>query len=91
MPNLLGSFSDTLAARAVAIAPGSVASANALRSSGAALEVAAAMQIRRQSLHITLAVAVIRGKTAFGISPLGVHQVAAMDLMAGRVRMMSVG
>ncbi|MEO8506226.1 MAG: M64 family metallopeptidase [Betaproteobacteria bacterium] len=49
------------------------------------------MQIRRQSLDITLAVAVIRGKTAFGISPFGVHQVAAMDLMAGRVRMMSVG
>lgn len=42
MPNLLGSFSDTLAARAVAIAPGSVAYATALRSSGAALELAAA-------------------------------------------------
>ncbi|MEO8506230.1 MAG: DUF6603 domain-containing protein [Betaproteobacteria bacterium] len=42
MPNTLGSFTDTLAARAVAIAPGSVASANALRTSGAALELAAA-------------------------------------------------
>ena len=41
MPNLLGSFSDTLAARAEVVAPGSAAAA-ALRASGAALDAAAA-------------------------------------------------
>jgi hypothetical protein len=49
-------------------------------------------QIRRQSLlDVTLALAVIRGKTAFGFTPFGVHMVAAMDVVGGRVRMMSVG
>jgi hypothetical protein len=42
MPNLLGSFSDTLAARAEVVAPGSAAAAAALRTSGAVLDAAAA-------------------------------------------------
>lgn len=47
-------------------------------------------QIRRQSLDVTLALAVIRGKTAFGFTPFGFHMVAAMDVVGGRVRMMPV-
>src|SRR5262245_51997117 len=42
MANLLGSFSDTLAARAEVVAPGTAAAAAALRASGAALDAAAA-------------------------------------------------
>jgi IgA Peptidase M64 len=49
------------------------------------------MQIRRQSLDVTLALADARGKTAFGFTPFGFHQVVAMDVVGGRVRMMSVG
>jgi hypothetical protein len=42
MPNLVGSFSDTLAARAQAISPGVAAAASALRAAGAAVDAAAA-------------------------------------------------
>src|SRR5689334_4327270 len=42
MPNVIGSFSDSLAARAQVVNPGSAAAAAALRNSGAALAAAAA-------------------------------------------------
>jgi IgA Peptidase M64 len=48
-------------------------------------------QMRRQSLDVTLALAVMRGKTASGFPPFGFHMVVAMDVLGGRVRMMSVG
>ena len=54
---------------------------------GAGVEV----QARRQSLDVTIAMAEIRGKTASGFKPFGYHQVAALDLIGGRVRMMSAG
>jgi hypothetical protein len=42
MPNVLGSFTDTLAARGELTAPGSAAAAAAFRASGATLETLAA-------------------------------------------------
>lgn len=49
------------------------------------------VQLRHQSLDVTLSMAEIRGKTEDGFSPFGVHQIAALDVIGGRVRMMSVG
>lgn len=48
-------------------------------------------QIRRQSLDMTQALAVMRGKTASGFPPFGFHMVVALDLIGGGVRLMSVG
>jgi hypothetical protein len=53
---------------------------------GAGLE----MQIRRQSLDVTVSAAVIRGKTASGFTPFG-DMVVALDVVGGGVRKMSVG
>ncbi len=50
------------------------------------------MQMRRQTLDVTLALAVARGKNAFGFTPqFGFHDVVAMDVVGGGVRMMPVG
>jgi hypothetical protein len=49
------------------------------------------VQLRRQELDITLAVAEVRGKTSSGFTSFGMHQIAALEVFAGRVRMMIVG
>lgn len=47
-------------------------------------------QMRRQSLDMTQALAVFRAKTASGFRANGLHQVVALDLIGGGVRMMTV-
>jgi hypothetical protein len=49
------------------------------------------MQIRKQSLDLTLALTRFQGKTASGIQPFGIDMIVAMDVVGGRVRMMSLG
>jgi hypothetical protein len=45
--------------------------------------------LRRQSLDVTLAMAEMRAKDASGFIPFGMHLIAALDVVGGRVRMSS--
>lgn len=49
------------------------------------------MQGRQQLLDITLAAVEFRGKTSSGFPAFGIHQIVALDVIGGRLRMMSVG
>lgn len=46
--------------------------------------------VRKQSLDLTLGLVVVRGKTSSGFSRFGFFEVAAMDVIGGRTRMMIV-
>jgi hypothetical protein len=48
------------------------------------------MQLRRQSLDITLGCVMLRGRTQTGTQPFSAHQVVALDVVGGGVRFMSV-
>jgi hypothetical protein len=53
---------------------------------GAGVEV----QLRKQSLDVTLAFVVVRGKDSRGLTPNGLFEVAAINVVGGGVRMMIV-
>jgi hypothetical protein len=49
------------------------------------------LQARRQSLDLTLSAVELRGKNHAGFGKFLMHKVAALDVIGGRVRFMSVG